>query len=313
MKRGMTLIELVVVLAIMLTIGVMLLKAYELIFKKSFETTTVLKSEMDIQLTTVYLLKDLETVGFGVTKDYYSAGNECDFLSFLNNRRAIAICNGGQDLYFLSLAVREQKKSGCWGLVDSTGTLDLSSAKDRLGADCTGGTYIVLSRDRSTIKSTNCQPPDTNCSSDGIAFFTGGRSYPNDFAVRYCLGPSPTCAQNGNIPTECAPGTFNLYKELNGESARPVLSCVKAFRVFYGVAAGSASSLSYTLTPPSDINQLKAIRMCLIFQVGRRTDIRNPNPPNFSTNCGGMVTYTSDQEFYKWDVLEIDIPVRNLQ
>lgn len=321
MKRGVTLVELLVVIAIMLILGGAILKAYESVFKKTAESATVLKSEMDIQLSTVYLLKDLESIGFGVDRSRFSAGTECNFSDFLNENRAVSICTtGGYSIFFLSLAAREQEGSGCWGVTDFNGCLDMSRAKNRLGEECVvvndKNKYIFMDVNKSTIDpesgcvNSGC-PSGFKCLPNLVVFYRDDHNYPGDFAARYCFGPSTNCSPGGDIPRECAPGTGVLYKEINGSSPQPVISCVREFRVFYGIASGSG--VTYTTTPPASVENLNSIRLCLIFQVGKRRDNVIANPPNLSLDCGGPVTYTVEQQYYRWDVLEVNIPVRNLQ
>lgn len=321
MKRGVTLVELLLVIAIMLILGGAILKAYEFVFKKTAESATVLKSEMDIQLSTLYLLKDLESIGFGVDKSRFSAGNECNFSDFLNGNRAVSICTtNGYSIFFLSLAAREQEGSGCWGVTDSNGCLDMSRAKNRLGGECTvendASKYIFMDVNKNSVTNPQCEK-STECSSglkclpNLVAFYKGNYVYPDAFVASYCLGPSSSCAPTGNIPRECAPGTGVLYKEVNGSTPQPVVSCVREFRVFYGVESGGG--VTYTTAPPPSVESLNSIRLCLIFQVGRKRDSTITNPPNLTSDCGGPVIYTAEQQYYRWDVLEVNIPVRNLK
>jgi hypothetical protein len=67
----------------------------------------------------------------------------------------------------------------------------------------------------------------------------------------------------------------------------------------------------YKQTPPANIEDLGGIRLCIIIQVGTRVDTGRVQ--NFSSSCGGPVSFTSAQRRYKWKVVELDIPVRNLR
>jgi 23S rRNA (guanosine2251-2'-O)-methyltransferase len=120
----------------------------------------------------------------------------------------------------------------------------------------------------------------------------------SDFAVRYYLS-------SANLPKECAPGTFNLLKQVSGDSTgRPIASCIAVFRVRY------FDSQSYSGVV-DDINNLRAIRLCLLMQVGGRMDTPM-DPPNGFEQCGDITT-NPEWRWYRWKLVEEDIPLRNIR
>jgi type IV pilus assembly protein PilW len=137
-----------------------------------------------------------------------------------------------------------------------------------------------------------------DCNSPNTLIFTmGDRDSINDFAVRYYLS-------NTNLPKECAPGTFNLLKQVSGDAVgQPIASCIAVFRVRY------YNGQSYTAI--GDINNLRAIRLCLLMQVGGRTDTQM-DPPNRFEQCGD-IAINPEWRWYRWRLVEEDIPLRNIR
>jgi len=126
----------------------------------------------------------------------------------------------------------------------------------------------------------------------------GDRTSVGDFAVRYYLS-------NANLPKECAPGTFNLLKQVNGDSTgQPIASCVAVFRVRYFDGQGYTTNID-------DINNLRAIRLCLLMQVGGKMDTQM-DPPNRFEQCGD-ITINPEWRWYRWKLVEEDIPLRNIR
>jgi hypothetical protein len=130
-----------------------------------------------------------------------------------------------------------------------------------------------------------------NCNSPNTLIFTmGDRTSVSDFAVRYYLS-------SANLPKECAPGTFNLLKQVSGDSTgRPIASCIAVFRVRY------FDSQSYSGVV-DDINNLRAIRLCLLMQVGGRMDTPM-DPPNHFEQCGNITT-NPEWRWYRWKLAAV--------
>lgn len=317
MNRGYSLIELVVTITIILILGAGAVSAYLFVFKKGVEVPALIKDEMELQLSLAQLLKDVESTGFGMIQQYLNAGNSCSFNDLLSNNQSISICTNPWQLFLVSLATRNQKESGCWGYTDKTGCAFINTGiRSTLGYQCpgsglSGGDYIATDFFRNSLYScatdSSCVPSQLRCGPDRLVYFTGGNTYYTGFAARYYLSTS-------NLPDQCAPGTAVLMKQVNGDVAQPVLSCVHSFRTYYIVknTAGGGISFTYQTAVPTNIKDLKGVRLCLLVQVGRKAE-SVLTPQNFSNNCGGSVTFSAEQRNYRWKAIEIDIPVRNLQ
>ncbi len=196
------------------------------------------------------------------------------------------------ELYFLNLATRSLRNSGCWWVRDGSGTVategrrwTLEDCPDRLP---TGENLLCL--DMASKAIANCNSPNT------LIFSMGNRNAIEEFAVRYFLNDT-------NLPRECAPETFNLLKQVNGDAVeQPIASCIAVFRVRY------FDGQSYNRAV-GDINNLRAVRLCLLMQVGGRMDTPM-DPPNGFEQCGNIVI-NNEWRWYRWKLVEEDIPLRN--
>jgi type IV pilus assembly protein PilW len=218
------------------------------------------------------------------------------FTDFASSNSVVGLAlncpSGGDELYFLNLATRSSRNSGCWWVRDGSGSITFKGKRWTL-EDCpneppTGERLLCLDMASKAI---------ANCNSGNVLIFTmGNRTSIGDFAVRYYLS-------NTNLPRECAPGTFNLLKQVNGDAVeQPVASCVAVFRVRYFDGQGYNTTIG-------DINNLRAIRLCLLMQVGGRMDTQM-DPPNGFEQCGGIVI-NNEWRWYRWKLVEEDIPLRN--
>jgi type IV pilus assembly protein PilW len=244
------------------------------------------------------LRKDLQGIGFGVPANRLNVDTPaCDGLDdFVRSNSVVGIafdCSpGGDELYFLNLATRSFRNSSCWWVVDGAGNVATEGQRWTL-ENCpnnppTGERLLCL--DMASKATTNCNLPNT------LIFTMGNRTLINDFAVRYFLN-------NTNLPRECAPGTFNLLKQVNGDAVpQPIASCVAVFRVRYFDGQNFDINIG-------DINNLRAIRLCLLIQVGGRMDTEM-NPPNGFEQCGN-ITINDEWRLYRWKLVEEDIPLRN--
>lgn len=320
MKRGFTLIELLVVMAIALIIGVGVYVAYVNLIREAATKSIIAKNEQDITALLYQIRKDFSSIGFGVDRnrlrivDTHGTPNDgvidCNSLTaFGNFNTVLARCRANdrqEELYFLSLASRQQRLSGCWWSTNTLGQL-INRSTTYMLAECPQnldgiGNCLALDPNKNCVE-TGCsvRPCNTYTSQENrLIFFAGDGSYPGNFAVRYYTSDI-------NLPRECAPQTFNLLKDVQGDAlAQPVASCVGAFRVRYFDGNNYSESINL-------IQNLRAIRVCLLVQVGGRTSL-NMEVPQFSASCGGTMTIpTQDWRWYRWRVVEENIILENIR
>ncbi|MFZ8785386.1 prepilin-type cleavage/methylation domain-containing protein, partial [Thermocrinis sp.] len=267
------------------------------------------KNEQDVEVLLTSLRKDLQGIGFGVPVNMLDVGTPaCNRLAdFASSNSVVGIAldcssgsendepgSGNDELYFLNLATRSLRNSGCWWVRDGSGNVATQGRRWTL-ENCpnrppAGENLLCL--DMASKAVANCNSPNT------LIFTMGNRTSINDFAVRYFLS-------NTNLPRECAPGTFNLLKEVNGDAVpQPIASCVAVFRVRY--FDGQRYNIAI-----GDINNLLAIRLCLLMQVGGRMDTPM-DPPSSFEQCGN-IAINPEWRWYRWKLVEEDIPLRNIR
>jgi len=296
MRRGVTLVEILVVIAILSILAGGVFYAYREISQKGVSQALVAKQEQDVQFVVSTLVQELSSVGFGVDKDRLKVLNNGTNLADVGNS-LIAISGG--EIRFISLAVRQGTNIGCWGVTDNNGNLT-TQARDFLFRPCnfsiSGSDVVCLSLpDRTDVTSGGCR--------DAIVFYKGSNNYPTDFVARYYLYNSGTASKL------CAPDTQTLGKQVGSDSVQPLVDCVGAFRVRYVVSSGGGITYSDSV---SDINDLLGVRLCLMLQVGGRQSTAL-DPTNFSDNCGGPISIPNDWRYYRWATVEVDIPLRNIR
>jgi type IV pilus assembly protein PilW len=299
-RRGITLVELLVVMVIVVLSAGGIFFAYRSLVRETIRQSLFAKNEQDVEVLLTSLRKDLQGIGFGVPADSLNVGTPtCNGLTaFATSNSVVGIafnCSSGCDeLYFLNLATRSFRNSGCWWIRDRFGNITTEGRRWTF-EDCpstlpAGENLLCL--DMARKATTNCNSPNT------LIFTMGDRTSISDFAVRYYLS-------NTNLPKECAPGTFNLLKQVSGDSTgQPIASCIASFRVRY------FDGRSYTTTI-GNINNLRAIRLCLLIQVGGKMDTPM-DPPNRFEQCGD-ITINPEWRWYRWKLVEEDIPLRNIR
>jgi type IV pilus assembly protein PilW len=298
-RKGITLVELLVVMVIVALSAGGIFFAYRSLVRETIRQSLFAKNEQDVEVLLTSLRKDLQGIGFGVPVDRLNVGTPaCNGLTaFSGSNSVVGIANcpsGGDELYFLNLATRSFRNSGCWWVRDGAGNVATEGRRWTF-EDCPSSPPTrenLLCLDMASKAITNCNSPNT------LIFTMGDRTSINDFAVRYYLS-------SANLPKECAPGTFNLLKQVSGDSTgRPIASCVAVFRVRYFDGQSYNGAVG-------DINNLRAVRLCLLMQVGGKMDTPM-DPPNRFEQCED-ITINPEWRWYRWKLVEEDIPLRNIK
>lgn len=300
MRKGFTLVELLIGMAILLIISGGVFYAFRDIFQKGTSQALVAKQEQDVQFVVSTLVSEFSSVGFGVDRSRLVVLNNGTNLSDVTSSNAVIAISGSR-IAFLSLATRQDTSIGCWGITDQNKNIT-TNARDYLFRPCSSAGW-GLPTDTSKVL---CLDPIskrdiTSSCANALVFYVGDKNYPADFVTQYYL------ATSSNASRLCATGTQTLFKRLGSDTPQPLLDCVAAFRVRYITSTGY---LDYV--PNSDINNLLGIRLCMILQVGGRQSTQ-ADIKNFSDSCGPTPVVSSDWRYYRWSTVEVDIPLKNIR
>lgn len=312
MKKGITLVELLVVIGITLILAGGIFYAYREVFQKGVSQSLVAKNEQEAQFLISTLVSELSSVGFGIDRSRLQILNNGGNLNDVGNS-FIAI--SGNEVRFLSLATRQNNSAGCWSYVDNNGNIATQTARDYLGRECNTGNNrwklciclepITKSCSGNCVVQ-NCADPQQNQSCRNMMVFdisNNPPNYPNDFITRYYL------AQSSTASPLCANGTQTLMKQVGNDAPQPIIDCVGAFRVRYITNQNGSAVYSDSV---DNVNNLLGLRLCLLLQIGGRQSVAM-DVPQFSQSCGGGPVPNNNWRFYRWSAIEVDIPLKNIR
>lgn len=207
-RKGITLVELLVVMVIVALSAGGIFFAYRSLVRETIRQSLFAKNEQDVEVLLTSLRKDLQGIGFGVPVNRLNLGTPaCDGLTaFAGSNSIVGIAfncpSGGDELYFLNLSTRSFRNSGCWWVRDGSGNVategrrwTLEGCPNNLPDNPPAGERF-LCLDMASKAIADCNSPNT------LIFTMGDRNRIEDFAVRYFLN-------NTNL-RECAPGTFDV-------------------------------------------------------------------------------------------------------
>jgi type IV pilus assembly protein PilW len=299
MKRasGYTLTEILILIALIGIFSAGFFSFFSGMLRTERQARFTIKTEADVSALRTFLKKELQSIGFGISADYLKTNPGGCGASAVISGNNTALC-------YLSLASRQTKWAGCWWIIDSSGNV-FTNATSRFGGNCPipppgNHTCLFLNNDRSLRGIANCNQtiPST------VSFYLDG-SYPLDFLVK--MYNSTT---SDRPDKQCHPRLENstLILEINN-SPQPVISCVLDFRIRYIDKTGNPLN-----TPPSSLQDLAGIRVCLIVQAGGRGTIRYQSSLTYSERCGGdTIPLPGDYQFYPFKVIEEEVSLPNLR
>ncbi len=289
-NKGYSLLELLVVIGLISILGVGIMSAYYGLLKSERKERLLIKSEADVQALVGQLKKIFSAIGYGVPVDYFSQSISYD----------------GTALRFLSTFVRQHKYAGCWwvcGMGNFT-----STAKTRFANDCPASPSDIPSSDRwflvmNSYRSTkSLGTNNVTCETQGdVIVYLGKKessnaNFPADFLTRIYLDST-------NLPAECAPDTKTVYIQVGSDPSQPLVSCVGDFRIRYIDKKGN-------YWDNLELSSLWGIRLCLFIQIGGRRESQE-DLPQYSEKCGNF-TFNDTWKYYRWKIIEEDIPLYNL-
>jgi len=334
-KNGYTLIEILVVIAISLILAGAIFTLYTTIIKENMSKSLIAKKESDAKILIYQLLKDLEGIGFGVDKSRLKINSEINGgnSSDLDNVLTITDTKDPNDenkiikIIFLNLSARDEQYSGCWGYGDITGNLNISLSKNYLSRDCPSlnNKFLFLDSNKNYKFIETYQNPNIKYA-NLVAFYVGDKSYPDNFKVTYFLKIPNENEDKNILPKECmqwkkegtqnipGTGTYSLYREVNGDTAQPVASCIHTLKFRYGKSDGSyADSVN-------SIDELSSVVVCMLIQVGGKQSTQEDVPhfktdkcSNLNNDIDNAVANNPDMRYYRWATIEEEVILKNIR
>lgn len=255
--KGVTLIELMVVLTIFSVVMAGLYSAYSVQMKAGVKEYKLAESEMEYQIGKMVVERDLAMAGYGIA-DSYSAVTP----SFVP--RVVDATDGSPDtLTLVGTALgRESRAAQAWSytMIESAATTtDYYSGQDgrenlktgdriiymdpntkillgftSVTNDVTGKSWL-FTYPPSGMQNIRPNPLDKGVLVYGIQTAPSGTAGHADYpyyTVEYSLG--------GTVPSYCAPGTQNLLRSENKQdpptdNGQPLFNCVLDFEVAFGI------------------------------------------------------------------------------
>jgi type IV pilus assembly protein PilW len=300
MKRalGYTLMEILILIALIGIFSAGFFSFFSVMLRTERQARFTIKTEADVSALRTFLKKELQSIGFGISADYLKTNPGSCGASAVISGNNTALC-------YLSLASRQTRWAGCWWIIDSSGIV-FTNATSRFGGNCpvpspAGKTCLFLNNDRSIRGIANCNQtiPST------VSFYLDG-SYPSDFLVKLFWSNSSTNTPDKSCHSDLQRSTLQLETKDNNQ---PVISCVLDFRIRYIDKSGTPLTM-----PPSSLQDLAGIRVCLIVQAGGRGTIRYQSFLTYSERCGGdTIPLPGDYQFYPFKVIEEEVSLPNLR
>lgn len=124
-------------------------------------------------------------------------------------------------------------------------------------------------------------------------------------SIRYSLSGIP------NYLPECAQGTQNLLRSVDGSSGVPILNCIADINFTFDLDTdtnGTIDSFSATAPPTTNaqdvLEQVKNINMFILLQAGKKDDTLNSNE-NITIDANLSKAGITAPEKYRWKVVRV--------
>lgn len=267
-RRGFTLIELIIAMAIFATVIVGLYKVYDVQFKQQTKEYRLAESEMELGIAKNLIERDLIMAGFGIMDDYAT------YSTPTTPKTAVSASEGGTNPDTLTLRGTalgiKSRATMEWATVGDTSPMLSLSTNDDPRENIQAGDRVIITNPSGSTESNlktlltqtdwlftytssttapigySTHAPFTNLQKGDIIYalnvsgdLDGDATVPY-YTVTYSLG--------GTSPSYCAPGT-NMKSLLRAESRTsttptggdPVMSCVRDFEVAFGITDNTVS------------------------------------------------------------------------
>ncbi len=293
--RGITLIEILIVLGI---IGLILAAIFETYMKVLFSytrQTSIAESNIERIVSLEILRKDIAMAGFGIPV----------------NRPPFAYDGTTLTIRTTMLAGKDETK--CWGYAYKNITQYFFAGQGNSSiCSSTTACYVALDTDYNLVAS----PCYRGTPSKLYLLFGVDTSFSPYDEIKYTITGTP--------PSSCCPSTSCLSRQdpSTGTAYQPVLDCVKAFKVAFGLDTNGDGTIdSWSQTLPSSAQQIRdevrEVRVFVLYHEGGKD-------PSFTytgsitlgdSSTGTLYSYTptGDEVHYRWKVATLSVTPLNLR
>jgi type IV pilus assembly protein PilW len=321
-RKGVTLTELLVVLAIFSFIIAGVYGVYISQVKHTTREHRIAESEMELEIFKNFIERDIAMAGYGIADDYdFNSDGDQDFTPI-----SISATNDPDTLTLMGTALgRLSRSSQGWSYI-MTSTPTFQTWGDVREDVQTNDRVIYMEPNTKTLLASGeswlFTYPESPTTEIGTLVYGLNESNINQpfYTVQYTLG--------GITPAFCSPGTQNLIRTETPGGANPVLDCVLDFQVAFGLDTnedgtidlwdnGGVQSSSYDNKGLRD--RLKQVRVYMLVQLGMRDPdytYSNPDPilvGDAVLGVGRKITLTPEQRRYRWKVISLSITPKNIR
>lgn len=289
-KKGYSLVELLIVSALALIIGVGVFRVVNEVVRNNAQSSSMIKNKEHLFFVIGSITKIISTAGFGIDKDNLDYG------------KVIDIVDEGKKLKIKTRASTLEKESGCWGYIDKDGNFKLSIYNNDIEpVSFSTYTSCPTTADKYPVK-ISIEDKSPNCNKNCVAFSSPATT---DVEVYY----------DGTTASGCLPNTGKGMIKLNN-SSNPFVSCVADMRFYYiyNKDGKVIEKASYDNRP--EYNSLVGVRLCAMVQL---TEVggQSITEPQYSERCGGKKISELNGSIQwrkaQWGIVERDIMMINIQ
>ncbi len=293
MKRGFTLIEVLVVLAIVGIVLFAIFAVYKQVLFSYVRESSVAESNIEGVISLEMLRKDLEMAGFGIPASESPLSYD------------------GTTLTIRTTMLASKDETKCWGYAYKN-TTKYFYAGEGDSSICSSACYVALD----TNYNLKAGPCYSGSPSSFYLLFGVANSLPDYDKIEYNVSGTP--------PSSCAPSTSCLSRKdpSTGSAFQPVLDCVKAFKVSFGLDTNNDGKIdSWSINLPTTSQQIREevreIRVFVLYQEGGKDpSFTYSGTVTLGDNSTGVLysfTPTGDEVHYRWKVTSISVTPLNLR
>lgn len=325
-KQGFSLIELLVVVAMLGIILAVIFSEYIRVLQQAAVTRKVVKTETDIVNVVWPLFKEIESAGFGIpAKSMTGSGSSC---TKANDFSAFKYDSANNRIIIHSTAVGDKKNAGAWSAIGSSCKVSGIPAGEyvavinpsgmaELGwtSTLTSGTDVILaSCDPMWIDMIAYWTPDTGGLECGEAFYR---------MTQYTSSNKPAiCAPSGSAADEKVGRLMrSIAYNAGQDNSQPMLECIRDFSFRFGCISKTSGSLTWVTDAANcsgSTGDLRLVKIGMIVQESPAdSSYMAPTTITLFSDLGASLQKTVNiiptQRNYRWRPIERTIVLRNLE